>query len=220
MRKRIHAWALAHSHFRWQKVMSIKRYAATMSVLTLGAGAAFAQPTELALGSAMPLEGYLLEHVTGGKVTVEALAGTAGVVFIFWSNNCQWCNGYEDRVRTLHAQASAGDVAVVLVNANDPDAFPQEAATASAEQGHPMAYVQDSGSRFAQALGAYRTPHVFVFDQDRTLVYTGAIDDGPGDPDNVETAYLAEIIASLVRGENPSIPPTRAFGCRIKFAPG
>lgn len=199
--------------------MSIIRYAAAILVLALGACVAFAQPEELTLGSALPLEGYVLEHVTGGEVAVEALAGVAGAVFIFWSNNCQWCEGYEDRVRTLHAQASAGDVAVVLVNASDPDTFPQETPAASAEKGHPMAYVQDTGSRFAQALGAYRTPHVFVFDQDRALVYTGAIDDAPGDPDNVETAYLAEVIASLVRGEKPTIPPTRAFGCRIKFAP-
>lgn len=199
--------------------MSTKHYAATIVVLALGSAAAFAQPAELAPGSALPLEGYVLEYVTGGEVAVEALAGTAGIIFIFWSNNCQWCEGYEDRVRALHARASAGEVAVVLVNANDPAAFPQEAPTVSAGQGYPMAYVQDTGSRFAQALGAYRTPHVFAFDRARTLVYTGAIDDGPGDPDNVETAYLAEIIVSLVRGEKPLIPPTRAFGCRIKFAP-
>ena len=205
--------------FSMAKAMSSKRYAVIIAVLALGTGTVFAQPAELAPGSALPLEGYALERVMGGAVSAEALAGTAGVVFIFWSNNCQWCEGYEDRVRALHAQASAGEIAVVLVNANDPVAFPQEAPTISAEKGYPMAYVQDTGSRFAQALGAYRTPHVFVFDRARTLVYTGAIDDGPGDPDNVETAYLAEIIASLVRGEKPSIPPTRAFGCRIKFAP-
>ena len=79
-----------------------------------------------------------------------------------------------------------------------------------------------AGSQFARELGAFRTPHAFAFDANKTLVYTGAIDDSPGDPANVQKTYLERLAGALAQGgaigDEADYPPsTKAFGCRIKF---
>ncbi len=117
----------------------------------------------------------------------------------------------------LHNDFAGLDIAFVLVNANDPNAFPQEAAAVGQAKNYPMPYVMDAGSQFAQALGAFRTPHVFAFDSAKTLVYSGAIDDSPGDPGNVQKTYLKDGAETLAQGGVIDLPSTKAFGCRIKF---
>ncbi len=163
------------------------------------------------------MQDHSVQLVDGTQTTIGALTGTAGTVFLFWSNQCPWVDKYEERVLALHDQFAGQGIHFVLVNANDPNAFPQEAAAVGQAKNYPMPYVMDAGSQFAQALGAYRTPHVFAFDSTKTLVYTGAIDDSPGDPDNVQKTYLKDGAETLAQGGAIDPPSTKAFGCRIKF---
>ncbi len=189
-------------------------------LLVLSVSLATAQPQELPLGSTLPMQDHTVQLVDGTPTTLGALTGSAGTIFLFWSNQCPWVDKYEERVLALHGQFGGQGVNFVLVNANDPNAFPQEAAAVGQAKNYPMPYVMDAGSQFAQALGAYRTPHVFAFDSTKTLVYTGAIDDSPADPGNVQKTYLERVAGILAQGGaiGDDYPPsTKAFGCRIKF---
>ena len=186
-------------------------------LLFVSVSVAVAQPQALPLGTSMPMQDHTMQHVDGSQTTIGALTGDSGTVFIFWSNNCRWTDSYKERVLALHNEYAVQGLAFVLVNANDPEAFPQEAVSVGLSENYPMAYVMDAGSAFAQALGAFRTPHVFAFDAAKTLVYTGTIDDSPGDPANVQKTYLRDVAEALVNGTNPDVTPTKAFGCRIKF---
>ncbi len=191
-------------------------------LLVLGVSLATAQPQELPLGSILPMQDHAVQHVDGTQTTLDALTGTAGTVFLFWSNQCPWVDKNEERVRALHDQFAGQGIHFVLVNANDPNAFPKEAAAAGQAKNYPMAYVVDAGSQFAREMGAFRTPHAFAFDANKTLVYTGAIDDSPGDPNNVQKTYLEGVVGILAQGgaiggEADYPPSTKAFGCRIKF---
>jgi len=181
----------------------------------LGTTGATAQ--ELPPGSSLPMQDHTVELVDGTPTTIGGLAGTSGTVFLFWSNQCPWVSKYEDRVVALHDTFAGQGINLVLVNANDSDAFPQEAASVGQEKNYPMPYIMDAGSQFAVALGASRTPHVFAFDGDNTLIYAGTIDDSPGDPANVQHSYLQTVMDVLAQGESVDVPPTKAFGCMIKF---
>jgi hypothetical protein len=176
-----------------------------------------AQEQELPLGTAMPMQGQSVQNVNGTSATLGSLAGASGTVFLFWSNQCPWVDKSKDRVTALHSEFSGQGINFVLVNSNDAAAFPQEAASVGQEQGYPMSYVMDAGSQFANALGASRTPHVFVFDANKALVYVGTIDDSPGDPGNVQKTYLKDALNELVAGSSIAVPKTKAFGCTIKF---
>lgn len=183
-------------------------------------GSAHAQEP-LPPGASFPSIDASLQRVNGDNVTVQNLLGSSGTVILFWSNQCPWVDKYESRVQDLVSEFGTADVKFVLVNANDASVSADESLEASrrrAEQrGYEAAYVRDDGATLARALGATRTPHAFVFDGSRTLVYEGAIDDSPGDPNQVEEAYLRRAVLGIVNGEDVSVPETKAFGCTLKY---
>jgi hypothetical protein len=188
-------------------------------MLLFGVGTASAQPEELPLGSSLPAANGSLQVVGGGTTSVSELTGASGTVFLFWSNQCPWVDKYEGRVQDLIGSFSGQSIRFVLVNSNDASAFPKESAQASASvaQNFDATYVKDSGAALAQALGASRTPHAFVFDAQNTLVYAGTIDDSPGDPGAVSKTYLRDALSAVVNGEDVQVADTKAFGCTIKF---
>ncbi len=47
------------------------------------------------------------------------------------------------------------------------------------ENDFPWVYARDKSQEVALAYGALRTPHFYVFDKDRNLVYTGRGVDNP-----------------------------------------
>jgi thiol-disulfide isomerase/thioredoxin len=196
----------------------IRRLGIVGCLLLFGVGGAAAQSQEIPLGTTMPMADQALPQASGSQASLSGLAGSAGTVVLFWSNQCPWTDKYEGRMEALYDEYNPQGISFVLVNSNDASAFPQESAQSSAEQGHPMPYLMDKSSALANAFGASRAPHVFVFDADQSLVYVGTIDDSPGDPGNVQNTYLADALAALVGGEAIPVAKTKAFGCTIKYA--
>lgn len=184
----------------------------------LAVPASQAQPKELPLGSALPSTDLTVQVVDGSSTTIGALVGARGTVFLFWSNQCPWTDKYQDRVVELIRTYKPSGISFVIINANDPAAFPKETAAEGAKKGLPMPYVIDPGSVFAQSVGASRTPHVFAFDANKVLVYVGSIDDSPGDPGNVKQSYLRDVLEALKSGAAVAVDPTKAFGCTLKFS--
>ena len=156
------------------------------------------------------LQNFSLENMRGGTTSAHDLFGNRGAAFVFWSNDCNWTLQYEDRIEAL----STSSVPIILVNSNNAEVFPKEA-----EMGkqYSTAYVRDRGGKLARALGAERTPHAFVFDASKKLVYSGGIDDSPADAQIVQVQWLQDTIAQLSEGQSVSVSPTKSFGCRIKL---
>lgn len=189
---------------------------ALFALFALSAWSAAAQSQELPLGSSMPAANTTLEQAGGGSATLSSLAGSAGTVVIFWSNQCPWVDRYEGRLANLQ-QEFGGQFSFVLINSNDPSAFPREALDEMEPRRFADAYLRDNDAQVAQAFGAERTPHVFVFDDAGTLVYVGGIDDSPGDPGNVERSYLRDALSAVAQGEDVPVAQTKAYGCMIKL---
>ena len=179
-----------------------------------------AQPEELPLGSRLPATDASLTRVDGTTTSVTDVLGPDATVFIFWSNQCPWVDKYEARVQAMVEEYSDQGVRFVLVNANDASAFPRESLEASLERaessGYDATYVRDDGAQLASALGASRTPHVFVFDDQRTLVYAGSIDNSPADADGVTKPYLRDALTAVLADDAVPVSDTKAFGCMLK----
>ena len=79
-----------------------------------------------------------------------------------------------------------------------------------------VSYFTDEGSKLARAFGVLRTPQVYVFDQNDNLVYSGGIDDSPGDAASVQQTSLKDALDAMVEGGEIQTPQTEAFGCTIK----
>jgi thiol-disulfide isomerase/thioredoxin len=168
----------------------------------------------------MPAPDVPLTRVDGSSATASDLMGASATVFVFWSNQCPWVDRYEDRIQSVASDFRGEGVRFVLVNANDATTFPKENLEASRERAdaadYDVTYVRDDDARLAEALGASRTPHVFVFDDANTLVYAGAVDDSPASADNVEKPYLRNALQAVTSGESVSVADTKAFGCTLK----
>jgi thiol-disulfide isomerase/thioredoxin len=203
------------------RLLLVLQRAAGISLVAL----LFALPViaqEAPLGTTLPQLDRSIQNVDGASTTLGALRGSNATVIVFWSNQCPWVDRYEDRILALASRYRDQGVNFILVNPNDPSAFPQE----SAQEGRARAqtanygripYVVDQGSQLANALGATRTPHVYVFDGNSSLVYVGGVDDSPTDAGNVGASYLDDALSAVVAGRSVGVSQTRAFGCTIKF---
>ncbi len=175
----------------------------------------------LEIGAALPTAERTMQNVTGAATSFRQEMGDRGLAVIFWSNTCPWVAKYEDRVLALAREYTAAGIGFVLVNANDPGAYPEEGSTAiqqhASAKGYPFPYVVDEGSEAAEAFGAARTPQVFLFGTDGRLAYEGTIDDSPSDAAQVEEEYFRDAMNQLIAGTAISVQKTKAFGCTIKF---
>lgn len=206
---------------RWTQVHVLFGTAALFMAAALPA---LAQSTaEIPLGSEIPSASVQLDRVDGGQASLGSLQGSVGTVVVFWSNQCPWVEKYENRLIDAVNTYSGQGIGFVLINSNNPSAYPQETAAQSAQRANSgnypsgLAYLADPSSDVARAFGAERTPHVFLFDENGTLVYVGAVDDSPGDEGNVTDRYLQQALDAVVGGSSVPVPQTKAFGCTIKY---
>ena len=81
----------------------------------------------------------------------------------------------------------------------------------------PFPYLRDDTQQVARAYGALRTPHFFVFDKDRKLVYTGRGVDQPRDTSKMTVNDLANALEEAVAGKPVSKPLTNPLGCNVKW---
>ncbi|MEE4215905.1 MAG: hypothetical protein V2I34_12630, partial [Bacteroidales bacterium] len=65
--------------------------------------------------------------------------------------------------------------------------------------------------------GALRTPHFYVFDEDRKLVYTGRSVDNPRNTALATSNDLEKALDELVSGREISGPVTNPIGCNVKW---
>ena len=109
---------------------------------------------------------------------------------------------------------------VVAVNSNDASRYPATRSTRCASarraQGFDFDYLHDEDQSLARALGAERTPEVFVFDRDRRLVYHGAIDDSRDD-DASRSSYLRDALDAVLARRRPAVAETPPVGCTVKW---
>lgn len=182
---------------------------------------ASAASAQLAVGDPLPSPDAPLAAADGSTLSLASAAGDEGLAVLFWSNTCPWTERYADRVAEIVRVYVPAGIGVVLVNSNDPS---NERASATASREHASAsalaapYLLDGDGRLADAFGATNTPHAFFFGPGNTLLYEGAIDDGPASPARVEVAYLRQAMDQSVAGLAVEVQQTRAIGCKIDRA--
>lgn len=195
--------------------------AAAGSPRTLFADAADAQssPAEkksLEVGDPAPAWSKL-EGVDGKKHSLADLKEAKAVAVVFTTNHCPVAKAYEDRLVALHKQYADKGVALVAINVNnnEADRLPKMKERAE-EKGFQFDYLYDSSQKIGRAFGATVTPHAFLLDGNRKVVYMGAIDDNQ-DEDKVENHYLKDAIDAVLAGNAPEPATTKQFGCGIQY---
>jgi alkyl hydroperoxide reductase subunit AhpC len=112
-------------------------------------------------------------------------------------------------------------VAMIAVNSNETENHPTDSLEhmkqRAREKNFKFAYVRDDTQEIARAYGALRTPHFYLFDQQRKLRYTGRMDDNPRTPGAETTHELADAVDALLAGKEPLVALTNPIGCNVKW---
>ncbi|MDD4143099.1 MAG: redoxin domain-containing protein [Prolixibacteraceae bacterium] len=174
----------------------------------------------IGIGSKATLTDVKMLDISGKRVSLTDAALENGLLVIFSSNTCPFVMQWEGRYTELKSWADKHKVGMIVLNSNyqnrnDVDSYARMQEHAKAKN-YNFYYVVDEESKIANAFGGQTTPHVFLFDQDMTLVYKGAVDDNYKNAGEVKQAYVKDAIASMVKGEKIEIAETRPLGCSIK----
>ena len=179
------------------------------------------QAKELSIGNEMLGVDYILKNIDGNDTSLNKLKKSNGILVIFSCNTCPWVIRWQDRYNLLSAFSRKNDIGFVAVNSNarlheSVDSMDEMIYHATInEYGFP--YVLDKDAKLAKAFGAMKTPHVYLFNSDNKLVYTGAIDDNAKSAKKVKNNYLMDAIRALGSNKKIKISQTKALGCSIKY---
>jgi peroxiredoxin len=159
---------------------------------------------------------------TDGKTYRLADFGDAETLVVFFTcNHCPYVLGSDEVTRQTAEKYMPQDVRFVGINSNSKNTYPEDdfehMVARMAEQRFPWVYLRDSSQDVALAYGALRTPHFYVFDRDRKLVYTGRGVDNPRDTSKMAVNDLDRALAEHTAGKPVSVPMTNPIGCNVKW---
>jgi peroxiredoxin len=159
---------------------------------------------------------------TDGKTYRLADFDDAKVLVIFFTcNHCPYVTGSDEVTRQTAEQFASQGVRFVGINSNSKntyadDDFPHMVARMQ-EKKFPWVYLYDESQDVARAYGALRTPHFYVFDRSRKLIYTGRAVDTPRDTSKMTVNDLERALREHLAGQSPSLSKTNPIGCNVKW---
>lgn len=179
--------------------------------------------TMMALGTPAPK--FSLPDTDGSLVGNESFADRPALLVVFLCNHCPYVKHVADQIKQLADDYADGGLAVVGINSNDADAYPDDApaamVTEKAQRGYSFPYLFDADQSVAQAYGAACTPDFFLFDADQKLAYRGQLDDSrPKNEVPVTGRDLRAAIEAVLAGRAASAEQKPSIGCNIKWKPG
>jgi len=182
--------------------------------------------TPLAVGTVMPAQEHTLIGTDGKSVETKSLMGSKGLIVIFSCNTCPFVvggdkfAGWEKDYNGLYDIASKLGFNLVLVNSNEAkrdkgDSF-DDMKEHAVKMNYKMGYYLDMNHILADAFGAKTTPHVFFFNKDFKLVYTGSIDNQMEQNKKKHADYLKNAMGVVSKGKSVKMSSTPPIGCSIK----
>lgn len=175
------------------------------------------------LGTSAP--NFSLPDTDGTIVSLDDFVGAPALLVMFLSNHCPYVKHVSSRLAGLTREYMAKGVAVVAINSNDIDAYPDDSPERMGDEkkrvGYPFRYLFDESQQVAMAYRAACTPDFFVFDHHHRLVYRGQMDDArPGNGKPVTGADLMQALDAVLTGEEVPADQRPSMGCNIKWKPG
>lgn len=168
-----------------------------------------------------PAPPFTLPGVHGKMHSLDSFADAKVLVVVFTCNHCPYAQAAEDRLIQLQKEYEHRGVRFVAINPNDDDKYPDDSfekmKERAVQKGFNFPYLRDETQAIARAYDAACTPDIFVFDQDRKLIYNGRIDDNWKEPDQVTRHDLREVLDAALEGRKVDFEHVPSMGCSIKW---
>ncbi len=143
------------------------------------------------------------------------------LVVFFTCNHCPYVLGSDELTRTTVNKFAPAGVKFVAINSNSANTYEEDdfdhMVKRMEEHKFPWIYLRDETQDIALKYGALRTPHFYVFDENRDLVYTGRAVDNPRDVSKVAENDLERALTELTAGKQISVNQTNPIGCNVKW---
>jgi peroxiredoxin len=164
---------------------------------------------------------FSLPATDGKTYSLNSFKESKFLVVFFTCNHCPYVIGSDEVTRKVVNRFKKEGIAFIGINSNSENTRPEDSFDHMVERMQinqfPWVYVRDKTQKTALAYGALRTPHFFVFDQQRKLVYCGRGVDSPRDVSKMTVNNLEHALEELVTGKPISIPLTNPIGCNVKW---
>ena len=163
---------------------------------------------------------------TGGKtVALADFKDKPALLVLFICNHCPYVKHIRSELAKLGRDYQPRGVGMVAINANDvanyPDDSPGKMAAEVKSASYTFPYLYDETQAVAKAYRAACTPDIYLFDQDRKLVYRGQLDDSrPGNGIPVTGKDLRAALDAVLAGRPVSPDHKPSVGCNIKWKAG
>ncbi|HZE84025.1 MAG TPA: redoxin family protein [Puia sp.] len=183
----------------------------------------------LPIGATAP--DFSLPATDGKTYSLASFKNARVLVIIFSCNHCPTAQAYEDRMIRLTREYAGKGVSVVAIMPNDPrsirldelgytdmgDSF-AEMKKRAAQKHYNFPYLYDGATEaVSRKYGPIATPHVFIFDKDRKLRYSGRIDDVEKPSGTPTSQDARNAIEALLNGKEVPVQTTKVFGCSVKW---
>ena len=181
--------------------------------------------TMLPLGTRLP--SFSLPDFNGRIVSTEDFREAPALLVAFICGHCPFVThirkGFADFTREYQARG----LAIVAVNSNDIEAFPEDGPDGMRDEatraGYVFPYLFDETQEVAKRFRAACTPDLYLFDKDRTLVYRGRFDDSrprTNPPMPVTGKDIRAATDAVLSGRQAPADQKGSVGCNIKWKRG
>ena len=182
-------------------------------------------PSTLQLSPGTEAPGFSLPDPSGRVYSLADFKGATALLVVFMSNHCPYVKHVAPVLAQLAREYHERGVAMVGINSNDFESYPDDAPPKMAEEsrvrGYTFPYLVDRTQEVAKAYRAACTPDFFVFDKDRKLAYRGQMDASrPGNNIPVTGSDLRAALDAVLTGQPAAKDQRPSIGCNIKWRPG
>ena len=164
---------------------------------------------------------FSLEGTDRKRYALKDFQDADTLVIFFTCNHCPYVTGSDEGTRKIAERFKESGVVFVAINSNSANTYPEDSfehmIKRMEEHQFPWHYLHDATQEIAKKYGALRTPHFFVFDKERKLIYCGRAVDSPRNAAKITTHDLEKALEEHVKGNKISNALTNPIGCNVKW---
>jgi len=158
---------------------------------------------------------FTINNYDGNVYNLSSAAKVSeGVIIMFWSAECPFVQGYNDRINDIVGEFQKKGFVFWAINSNQTESVSDVESHAKMHN-YVFPVLKDENSTVADLFEATRTPEVFVINKDNIIVYHGRIDDNKN-KNEVTTYDLQNALNDIYNGKEVAVKATKQFGCSIK----
>lgn len=164
---------------------------------------------------------FKLPATDGKEYSLKDFDDAKILVVFFTCNHCPFVTGSDETTRKTAENFLDKGVRFVGINSNSENTYAEDSfehmVIRMKENKFPWVYLRDKTQEVAKSYGALRTPHFYIFDKERRLVYTGRGVDNPRNAGESKVNDLEKALEEITNNKEISVKKTNPIGCNVKW---